>query len=186
MLGHSVTSQLFATPWTIVSQAPLSMRLSQQEFWNQLLFPSPGIFLTQRSNLCLLHCHVNSLPQPPGKPPSTWKMFLNGYLLIPVQFLLILASVFKSHLTSPDVMTFRLPQNPIILSSSHSTSSYRQDLINPNTLLLTVPSHLFWRTKEIWKMNLWREYSFLSSNSVVKTSMPLTSWSWWLSPSPNT
>ena len=34
--------QLFATPWTIAYQAPLSMELSRQEYWRGLPFPSPG------------------------------------------------------------------------------------------------------------------------------------------------
>ena len=34
--------QLFATPWTVARQAPLSMGFSRQEFWSGLPFPSPG------------------------------------------------------------------------------------------------------------------------------------------------
>ena len=34
--------QLFATPWTVACQAPLSMRFSRQEYWSRLLIPSPG------------------------------------------------------------------------------------------------------------------------------------------------
>ena len=34
--------QLFATPWTVACQAPLSMGFSRQEHWSGLLFPSPG------------------------------------------------------------------------------------------------------------------------------------------------
>ena len=34
--------QLFATPWTIAWQAPLSMGFSRQEYWSGLPFPSPG------------------------------------------------------------------------------------------------------------------------------------------------
>ena len=34
----------------------LSRGFFRQEYWNGLLFPSPGIFLTQESNLCHLHC----------------------------------------------------------------------------------------------------------------------------------
>ena len=30
------------TPWTIARQAPLSMRLSWQEYWSGLPFPLPG------------------------------------------------------------------------------------------------------------------------------------------------
>ena len=34
--------QLFATPWTVAQQAPLSMGFSRQEYWSGLWFPSPG------------------------------------------------------------------------------------------------------------------------------------------------
>ena len=34
--------QLFATPWTVARQAPLSMGFSRQEYWSGLPFPSPG------------------------------------------------------------------------------------------------------------------------------------------------
>ena len=33
--------QLFATPWTVAHQAPLSMGFSRQENWSGLPFPSP-------------------------------------------------------------------------------------------------------------------------------------------------
>jgi len=33
--------QLFATPWTVACQAPLSMGFSRQEYWKELPFPSP-------------------------------------------------------------------------------------------------------------------------------------------------
>ena len=31
----------FVTPWTAALQAPLSVGLSRQEYWNELPFPSP-------------------------------------------------------------------------------------------------------------------------------------------------
>ena len=31
-----------ATPWTVTFQAPLSMEVSRQEYWDGLPFPSPG------------------------------------------------------------------------------------------------------------------------------------------------
>ena len=34
--------RLFATPWTVAYQAPLSMGFSRQEDWRGLTFPSPG------------------------------------------------------------------------------------------------------------------------------------------------
>ena len=33
--------QLFATSWTVAHQTPLSMRLPRQEYWSELLFPTP-------------------------------------------------------------------------------------------------------------------------------------------------
>ena len=38
-LSHA---QLFATPWTVDHQAPLSVGFSRQEYWSGLPFPSPG------------------------------------------------------------------------------------------------------------------------------------------------
>ena len=34
--------QLFATPWTVVYQAPLSMEFSKQEYWSGLPCSAPG------------------------------------------------------------------------------------------------------------------------------------------------
>ena len=34
--------QLFAIPWTVAYQGPLSMGFSRQEYWSELPFPSPG------------------------------------------------------------------------------------------------------------------------------------------------
>ena len=42
MPSHSNCVQLFATPWTIAHQAPLSMEFSRQEYWSGLLCPPPG------------------------------------------------------------------------------------------------------------------------------------------------
>ena len=35
---------LFAAPWTVVCQAPLSMEFFRQEYWSRLLFPTPRDF----------------------------------------------------------------------------------------------------------------------------------------------
>ena len=64
--------QLFATPWTVAHQAPLSMRFSQKEFWSELPFPPPGDLPDPGVNFSLLHLlcwQAGSLPlAPPGKP----------------------------------------------------------------------------------------------------------------------
>ena len=40
LVPHCV--QLFATPWTVACQAPLSMGFPRQDYWSGLPFPSPG------------------------------------------------------------------------------------------------------------------------------------------------
>ena len=63
--------QLFGTLWTIACQAPLSMGFSRQEHWSGCHAFLQRIFLTQGSNLHLLHLllwQVGSLTiEPPGK-----------------------------------------------------------------------------------------------------------------------
>ena len=34
--------RLFASPWIIAHQAPLSMASSRQEYWSGMTFPTPG------------------------------------------------------------------------------------------------------------------------------------------------
>ena len=38
VLSHSVTSDSFAIPWSVVPQTPLSMGFPRQEYWNGLPF----------------------------------------------------------------------------------------------------------------------------------------------------
>ena len=42
MLSCFIHVWLFATPWTVAHQAPLSMGFSRQEYWSGLPFPPPG------------------------------------------------------------------------------------------------------------------------------------------------
>ena len=34
--------RLFATPWAVAHQAPLSTEFSRQEYWSEVPFPAPG------------------------------------------------------------------------------------------------------------------------------------------------
>ena len=63
--------QLFATPWIVAYQAPLSMGFSRQEYWSGLSFPSPGVLPDpgiEWESLHLLHWQVVFTTEPPGKP----------------------------------------------------------------------------------------------------------------------
>ena len=58
---------LFATPWTVALQAPLSMEFSRPEYWSGFHFLLQGIFPTQGSNPGLLQADALT-SEPPGKP----------------------------------------------------------------------------------------------------------------------
>ena len=62
--------QLFATPWTVVLQAPLFVGFSRQEYWSGQPFSSPGDLPDSGIDPRSTSLHVDSLPsEPPGKPP---------------------------------------------------------------------------------------------------------------------
>ena len=61
--------QIFATPWTVAHQAPLSMGFSRQEYWNGLPFPSPANLPDPGIEPRSPALQVDSLPsEPPRKP----------------------------------------------------------------------------------------------------------------------
>ena len=60
---------LFATPWTVAHQAPLSMGFSRQEYWSGLPFPSPGDLPNPGIKPRSPALQTDALPsEPPGKP----------------------------------------------------------------------------------------------------------------------
>ena len=71
ILSHFCPVWLFVILWTIVHQAPLSIGFSRQELWSGLPCPLQGIFLTQESDLHLLHCRQILYPIPMFK--QGWK-----------------------------------------------------------------------------------------------------------------
>ena len=54
---------VFATPWTVTHQDPLSMEFSRQEYWRGLSFPTPG-----------------DLSDPGNKPESLASALAGGFL----------------------------------------------------------------------------------------------------------
>ena len=66
---RSVVSNFFATPWTVVCQAPLSMEFSRQEYWSGQPFPSPGDHPDPGIKPMSSTLQADSLLSvPPGKP----------------------------------------------------------------------------------------------------------------------
>ena len=69
LLGRSVMSNSFVTPWTVARQARLSMGFPRQEYWSGLPLPLPGDLpypgIKPRSS-ALQADPLQS--EPPGKP----------------------------------------------------------------------------------------------------------------------
>ena len=64
--------RLFATPWTVAHQTPLSMGFSRQEYWSGLPCPPPGDLPNPGIKPRSPSLQADSLPsEPPGKPMST-------------------------------------------------------------------------------------------------------------------
>ena len=74
MLNHFSHVQFFVTPWTVASQALLSIGFSRQEYWSGLLCPppgdppDPGIEPMSLRSPALAH---GSLPLAPPRKPKT-------------------------------------------------------------------------------------------------------------------
>ena len=61
--------RLFATPWTLTCQAPLSVGFSRQEYWSGLPFSSPGDLPHPAIEPGSPALRADALPcEPPGKP----------------------------------------------------------------------------------------------------------------------
>ena len=72
--------QLFATPWTIVYQAPLSVGFSRQAYWSGLPFPSPGDLPDPGIEHGSPALQADALTsEPPGKRESKGKPFPKGW-----------------------------------------------------------------------------------------------------------
>ena len=67
--------RLFATPWIVTRQTPLSIECSKKEYWSGLPFCPPGDLLDPVIKvylLCFLHWQAGSLPLSHLGSPSIW------------------------------------------------------------------------------------------------------------------
>ena len=67
----------FVTPWTVACQAPLSMEVPRQEYWNELPFTSPGDLSQPRDQT--LHWQMASIPL--SHQGSPYQMHFNTYII---------------------------------------------------------------------------------------------------------
>ena len=72
---------LFATPWNVARQAPLSMGFPRQEYWSGLPFPppgdlpNPGIEPSSLASPALADKFFTT--EPPGKPILPYQIYPN-------------------------------------------------------------------------------------------------------------
>ena len=84
----SVMSGSFATPWTVAHQAPLSVGILQARILEWVAMPfSRGTFLTQGSNLGLLHCRWILYCWTTGEAPISIIFNRNAYNYISIIFI---------------------------------------------------------------------------------------------------
>ena len=137
MLSHFNQVWLFATPWTVAFQAPLSMGFSRQEYWNGLLCPPPGDLPDpgiKPVSLISPDWQVGSLPRvPPGKPKLTlnWsilhdfshdlsflegKISMNTIIVVRVHYTYCLVCNVRGCIVSLGIMEPRVPWQLAIYS----------------------------------------------------------------------
>ena len=79
LFSHQVISNSFAKPWTVASQAPLSMGFPRQKYWS-CHFLLQEIFPTLGSNPILAGRFFTT--EPPGKPlPCCYHLYIYLWLL---------------------------------------------------------------------------------------------------------
>ena len=62
-------ARLFATPWTVACQSPLSMEFFRQEYWSRLPYPPPGDLLNPGIEPASPALQTDSLSvEPSGNP----------------------------------------------------------------------------------------------------------------------
>ena len=71
--------RLFATPWTVAHQVPLSMEFSRQEYWSGLPFPSPADLPDPGIEPVSPALRADALP---SEPPGNRIYLLTGYIFL--------------------------------------------------------------------------------------------------------
>ena len=108
MFRHFSYIGLSPTLWTVARQAPLSMRLSRQEYWVGCHALLQGIFPTQGSNWYHLHCR--------------WILYPLSYLGSPYKRLLLLLLSLFSHVwlcATPEMAAHQAPPSPGFSRQEH-------------------------------------------------------------------
>ena len=189
---------LFATPWTVACQAPLSMGFSRQEYWSRLPSPSPGDLPDPGVKPGSLALQADSLlSKPPGKPKMTKSrcglvpLSQGTFSLKPSLALLafLLACLLLSHqqvffllqYIHPPTKRLYIPLGEGLWGSSQCV---RQGLLSRYLVNFSAIGYLFWiwKVAQVWKMSkgLWlfmRAITFsVESCSSILAYLPIPQW----------
>ena len=133
--------QLFATPWTVAYQAPLSMGFSRQECWSRLPFPSPGDLpdpgIEPRSPTLLADALQS---EPPGKPMRYESCLQRIHLLLLVWKCQKAA---KSQGTRLDMIKNQILPTPPATIYHFFHSLLNHDFHEHTEMLVFLPSYFF-------------------------------------------
>ena len=89
---------IFATPWTVTRQAPLSMGFSRHEYWSELPCPPPGDLsdpVIEPKTLCLLCWQAGSLSLAPHGKLHLIRRSEENSFVVSAELTLGLLSVFS-------------------------------------------------------------------------------------------
>ena len=114
---------LFATPWTIACQAPLSIGFSRPEYWIELPFPSPGDLPDPGIEPRSPASQADSSPfEPPGNPCCLFiQPLIKKILRLPCVMVFPQLKT-KEHLNIQDLLLRCLPVRRVVIISSYNTS----------------------------------------------------------------
>ena len=116
--------RLFATPWTVAHQVPLSVEFSRQEYWSGLPFPSAGD-LPEPGIEPLSPALQANLSKPPGAPAANCN-------ISSVQF----SSVTQSCPIICDPMNHSTPGLPVHHQLPESTQPMSIESVMPSNCLI--------------------------------------------------
>ena len=169
--------RLFATPWTVAHQTPLSMGSSRQECWSVLPFPFPGDLpnpgIKPMSHVSPTLAGGFFSTEPPGKPMSR--------IRDPIQ--LQFSSVqFSSVLSLSHVLLFATPWNAACQSCLSITNSW--GLLKLMSIQSVMPSNHLIFYHPLLLPSIFPSISVFSSESGFRIRWPKY-WSFSFSISPS-
>ena len=131
LFSHWVVSNSFATPWTVVYKAALSMGFPRQDYWSKLPYSSPGDFLepgTETASPAMAGLFFPA--QLPGKPLHVSVLF---FKFLSQLFLLFSHSVVSDSLDPVDCCMPGFPVFHYLMEFARTHAHWVSVVIEPSS-----------------------------------------------------